>query len=162
MSHEYAGGTDVIEIQFEMYRDGISGVRSQPSVPPETTRDDYIYDPTPPELMPPIGSNILVHFFENPQHSSVLPDLYRRIPKKLRKKLIPCQWKGSAIGWGIQFVEGLNTFLFFICGCGGFLLCFLVALAWTIAKDDIQGGFGLGAFLLTFMAFCGGIILRST
>lgn len=151
----------MIEIQFEMYPDAISGVRSQPSVPPESTRDDYIYDPIPPELMPPIGSNILVHYFENPQHSSVFPDLYRRIPKKLRTKLIPCTRKGSAIGWGIQFVEGLNTFLFFICVSGGFLICFLVALAWTIAKDDVQGGMGIGGFLLTFMAFCGGIVLSS-
>ena len=111
--------------------------------------------------MPPIGPNILVHFFENPDHASVLPDLFRRIPKKLREKLIPCQQKGAVIGWGMQFVEGADTFMVFISGCMGFLACLLVALAWTVAKDDVQGGFGIGGFLLAFMVFCGGIVLHS-
>lgn len=115
----------------------------------------------PADLMPPIGPNLLVHLLENPTHAGVLPDLYKRIPKKLRAKLPPCPQKGTSVGWGLAFTEGIDPFMFFLCGCVGFLTCLLAALAWTIAKSDVQGGFGIGAFLLSFMVLCGGLVHSS-
>lgn len=144
-----------------MFREAISDIRSRPAVPPAERKQDYFYDPMPADLVPPIGPNILVHMFENPNHAGVLPDLYKKVPKKLRERLEPCQQKGTAMGWGIQFVEGIDTLMFFICGCIGFILCLLVALTWTIVKDDVQGGFGIGGFLLAFLVFCGGILHSS-
>lgn len=112
--------------------------------------------------MPPIGPNVLVHFFEHPTHAGLLPDLYRRIPKKLREKLEPCPVKGSSPGWGLAFVEELDTFLFFLCGLLGFLCCFIVAIVWTVVRDDdVQGGFGIGSFLLGFLVFVGGLVQTS-
>ncbi|KAK8044823.1 hypothetical protein PG993_004847 [Apiospora rasikravindrae] len=148
-------------VQFEMYRRDLTDIRSQPALPPETLQTEYIYDPMPAELTPPIGSNLLVHFFEHPTHAGVLPDLYRRVPKRLREKLSPCPQKGSSLGWGIAFVEGVDTFMFFLCGCAGFFVCLMVAVAWTVAQSDVQGGFGIGAFLLAFMIFSGGLIYSS-
>ncbi|KAK8879748.1 hypothetical protein PGQ11_001042 [Apiospora arundinis] len=149
-------------VQFEMYRRDLTDVRSQPALPPpETLKTDYLYDPMPADLMPPVGSNLLVHFFEHPTHAGALPDLYRRIPKKLREKLSPCPVKGSSVGWGIAFAEGVDAFTFFLCGCAGFIVCLMVSIAWTVAQSDIQGGFGIGAFLLAFMIFCGGLVYSS-
>ncbi|RYP61772.1 hypothetical protein DL771_010012 [Monosporascus sp. 5C6A] len=145
-------------VQFDLYRDEITDVRSRPALPPAELKGQYVYDPMPADLVPPIGPNLLVHFFENPTHAGVLPDLYRRVPKKLREKLVPCPKKGSSPGWGIEFVEGVDTFALFLCGCACFLLCLLVAAARTVARDDVQGGFGIGGFLLAFAVFCGGIV----
>jgi hypothetical protein len=132
-------------------------VRDRPAVPPEDLKDQYIYDPMPTRLMPPIGSNLLVHLFDNPTHAAVLPDLYNRIPKKLRDKLLPCPQYGSSLGWGVEFIEGIDMFIFFLCGCACFILCLVVSILWTIIKSDVQGGFGIGAFLLAFAGFCGGL-----
>lgn len=112
----------------------------------------------PAQLIPPIGSNMLAHFFENPTHASLLPDLYKRIPKKIGNKLTPCQITGMSQGWGIQIVEGIDTFVFFLCGCAGFLVCLLVGVVWSVSRQDVQGGFGIGGFLLAFMIFCGSIV----
>ncbi|KAI0124137.1 hypothetical protein BJ170DRAFT_735849 [Xylariales sp. AK1849] len=103
-------------VQFEVYRTGLADIRSHPTLPPNNLSDQYIFDPMPADLMPPIGSNLLVHLLENPTHAGVLPDLYRRIPKKLREKLSPCHHRGASDGWGLAFTEGINTFVYFLCG----------------------------------------------
>ncbi|KAK7943291.1 uncharacterized protein PG986_012404 [Apiospora aurea] len=78
-----------------MYRWDLTDIRSQPALPPETLQTEYIYDPMPAELIPPTGSNLLVHFFEHPTHAGVLPDLYRPVPKRLREKLSPCPQRAA-------------------------------------------------------------------
>lgn len=83
--------------------------------------------------------------------------LYQRVPKKLRDKLQACPRKGSAVGWGFQFVEGLNWFAIFLCGCVGFLAALLLAMVWSIVKSDVQGGFAIVGFVLAFLGFCVGI-----
>ncbi|KAI0847673.1 hypothetical protein F5Y00DRAFT_240792, partial [Daldinia vernicosa] len=145
-------------VQFDVHRSGVAAIRSKPALPPKELKDQYQYDPMPADLVPPIASNMLVHFLENPTHASVLPDLYKRIPKKLRQKLAPCQVTGMSIGWGIEFVEGIDSFMFFIFGSALFLICFIVAVGWSVIKQDVQGGFGIGGFILAFMLFCGAIV----
>ncbi|KAI1645082.1 uncharacterized protein F4817DRAFT_193671 [Daldinia loculata] len=145
-------------VQFDVHRSDVAAVRSKPALPPEELKDQYQYDPMPAHLVPPVGPNMLVHFFENPTHASVLPDLYKRIPKKLRQKLTPCQVTGMSVGWGIEFVEGIDSFMFFIFGCALFLACLIVAVGWSAIKQDVQGGFGIGGFILAFMLFCGSIV----
>lgn len=108
-------------------------------------------------MIPPVGPNILMHLFEHPEHAEVLPVLYSRIPKKLRDKLQVCPSKGIAVGWGIQFVEGLNWFTIFISGCLGFFGALVLAMAWSIVRHDVQGGFAIAGFVLAFLAFCLGI-----
>lgn len=147
--------------QLEMYRSGVADVRSHPALPPQSLETQYSYDPMPADLVPPIGSNLLVHFFHQPTHAGELQDLYRRIPKKLKTKLSPCTQKGSSVGWGMALAEELDPFLFFLYGCVGFLVCSAVALIWTVINNDIQGGFGVGGFLLGFMVFCGGLVHSS-
>lgn len=108
-------------------------------------------------MIPPVGPNLLMHLFEHPEDAEVLPVLFRKIPKKLRDKLQACPRKGSAVGWGVQFVEGLNWFAVFVCGCVGFMAALLLAMVWSGVKHDVQGGFAIAGFLLAFLGFCLGI-----
>lgn len=140
-----------------MYKSQLADIQHGESILPETQNYDYTYDPLPAETSPPIGSNTLVHLFEHPDHAEWEPVLYRRIPKKLRQKLKACPVKKSAVGWGVHFVEGLNTFTVFIYGCLGFAATLVLAVAWSIVRNDVQGGFAIAGFLLAFLGFCLGI-----
>lgn len=83
--------------------------------------------------------------------------MYRRIPKKLRAKLEPCPVKGSAVGWGVQFTEGVDWVALFACGLVGFLCALVFSAAWSIVRGDIQSGFAMGSFMVPFVIFCLGI-----
>ncbi|KAH7322667.1 hypothetical protein B0I35DRAFT_426223 [Stachybotrys elegans] len=145
-------------VKMELFQDSIADIRSCPSLPPEELKTQYLYDPMPADIVPPIGPNVLVHLFDHPSHAAVLPLLYKRIPKKLQEKLVPCVVKGSSLGWGIEVKEGLNMFVFFLCGCAGFILCLAAAISWTVGRSDIQGGVGIGSFMMAFVIFCGGML----
>ncbi|KAI8947002.1 hypothetical protein F4801DRAFT_562481 [Xylaria longipes] len=143
-------------VQFEVFRNKLVDVRVCPSMP--TASNDYTYDPMPPDAIPPIGPNLLMHLFENPDHADITLFLYHRFPKKLKAQLEACPTKGSSIGWGVEFVEGVDWYAVFVSGCLGFLFCLLFAVAWAAARGDVQGGFGIASFLLTFFIFCAGIL----
>lgn len=144
--------------QLETYRSLLVDVQESPSIPPDNqVGHEYSNDPLPAETNPPIGPNLLMHLFEHPEDADVLPVLFRKIPKKLRSKLEPCPVKGSAVGWGVQFVEGMNWFVIFICGCVGFAWALIFAVAWSTVRGDIQGGFSIAGFMLAFLGFCLGV-----
>lgn len=142
-----------------MYSSQLVDVQSSPALPPETQAPgkDYTYDPIPAKTNPPIGPNLLTHLFEHPVDAEVLPVLYRKVPKKLHVQLQACPQKGSAVGWGIQFVEGLDLFIIFIVGCIGFAAALVAALVWTVVRQDLQGGFAIAGFILAFLGFTLGI-----
>lgn len=98
-----------------------------------------------------------MHLFEHPEEAAVLPIIFRKIPKKIRDRLEPCPTKGSAIGWGVQLVEGMDSFAVFLCGCVGFASALILAIAWSAVRGDIQGGFAIAGFTIAFLGFCLGI-----
>lgn len=136
-------------------------IHDNPSVPDredkEQAKQNYIYDPLPAHSNPPIGPNLLMHMFQHPEHADAEPVLYRKFPKKLRARLEPCPVKGSAIGWGVHFTEGVDWVALFAYGCIGFSCALVFSVAWSIARGDIQSGFAVGSFMLTFVGFCLGI-----
>lgn len=141
-----------------MYPSQLVDVQNFPDVPNDPQAfTDYTFDPLPAETNPPIGPRLLAHLLEHPEHAEVLPVLYRKFPKKLRAKLQACPRKGRAAGWGIEFVEGLNWFMVFLCGCVGFTAALISAIVWTVVRDDVQGGFAIAGFMLAFLGFCLGI-----
>ncbi|KAI1288638.1 hypothetical protein F5Y03DRAFT_86849, partial [Xylaria venustula] len=91
-------------IKFEVFRNEFVDVRACSSMP--TPDNEYTYDPA--DAIPPIGLNMLMHLFENPEHADVTLFLYNRFPKKLRAQLEACPMKGSSIGWEVEFVEGVD------------------------------------------------------
>jgi hypothetical protein len=146
-------------VKLEMYRSHLADIRLCPSVPPpERIGTEYAFDGGRQlDVIPPIGPNFLTHLFEHPEHADVVPTIWNRIPRKLRAELTACPTRGSSLGWGLQLAEGMEWFFFFVLGCGGFVACLLVAVVWSVARDDVQGGFSIGGFLLAFLVFCGGI-----
>lgn len=72
---------------------------------------------------------------------------------KLRAKLQACPREGSSVGWGIQYIEGLDLLVTFKIGCLGFAAALLLALVWSVARRDVQGGFAIAGFLLAFLGF---------
>ena len=140
-----------------MFSSELVDVQARPSLPSGAGLAHYKYDSTPAGVMPPIGSNLLMHLFEHPEDAEVIPVLYRKIPKKLHVRLEACPREGSSIGWGLHFVEGMNWFAVFVYGCAGFILSLIAALSWAITKDDVQGAFAIAGFMIAFLLFCGGI-----
>ncbi len=119
-------------------------------------RTDYIYDPMPADTIPPVGPNHLMHLFEHPEDAESVPVLYRKIPKKLRQRLEACSIKGSSIGWGLHFVEGINWMVEFMYGSVGFMLSLITAIIWATINGDVQGGFAIAGFMIAFLSFGGG------
>lgn len=141
-----------------MYKKELVDIHETPSVPDledmEEAGRNYSYDPLPAQTNPPIGSKLLMHLFQNPDHANFEPILYRKIPKKLRCRLEACPVKGSAVGWGVHFGEGINGRALFAYGCIGFFCALVFSVAWSMARDDIQSGFAIGGFIVTFLGFC--------
>lgn len=95
-------------------------VRKEDAVP-ERTNIEYRYSLTPAEITPPVGSNYLVHLFQNPKCAGEEALCLERFLKKLKEKLL-CKG-GIKPGWGLQFVKGWNmkkiwiiNFVFFSLG----------------------------------------------
>ena len=53
------------------------------------------------------------------------------------------------VGWGIHIIEGPNRIAMFWVTIGTVLLSFILSTVWTAVKGDIQGGFGLGAWIIS-------------
>lgn len=121
-------------------------------MPSIESRHDYDFEF--PDTNPPIGRNLAMHLLENPDHAPVLPILFRRIPVKRRQRLQPCPVKGVSQGWGVLFIESVNGVAVFTCACIGFVLCLIASVTWTAVRSNVQGGFGIGAFILAFFLFC--------
>ncbi|KAI0883508.1 uncharacterized protein GGS22DRAFT_167176 [Annulohypoxylon maeteangense] len=144
-------------VQFEVFRSHLVDVKPGDSIPPlGQPGSDYIFEPV--DSLPPIGSNMLMHLLSHPEDADSLPVLYSRIPKKLRLKLEACPIKGSSIGWGVQFVEGLDWSILFRYGCIGFAICLVAAISWAVPRNDVQGGFAIAGFMVAFCMFCVGVI----
>ncbi|KAI8714039.1 hypothetical protein NCS52_01123200 [Fusarium sp. LHS14.1] len=148
--------TSIEFVKFEFFLSELVNIQQCPSLPGRQDRVEYNFEQV--DIDPPIGPNLLSHLFENPDHAEVLPVLFNRIPKKMRKRLSACPRKGSSTGWGISFIETLDTFVVFLFGCIGFTISLVAAVVYTVIMGDIQGGFAIGAFLLAFVLFCGGCL----
>jgi hypothetical protein len=85
-----------------------------------------------------------------------------RLPKKLLARLkYRARLVEGNIGWGVLIIEGLNRP--FLSGLWPvFLLLSSVAtVLWSVLKGDVQGGFGMGSFLVgVISAFLAALSLR--
>ncbi|PSN71568.1 hypothetical protein BS50DRAFT_570896 [Corynespora cassiicola Philippines] len=140
-------------VKFTLYQKQIVDVHERDQIPPESLKDEYVYTPMPADTIPPIGSNLLLHFFENPDHAPPNLTLLPRIPKRKPQKLEPCPIRGSSVGWGLQIVTGIDQLKLFLFGLVASILSMVFGVTWTLVRGDIQGGFGVAGFMLTFFFF---------
>lgn len=140
---------DVHFVQFcveDRYR---VGILDKPMAIPSQTEmatEGYAYYPCPLKP-PPIPASIFLHHLSNPgPHKNLRWG--NRIPQKLHRSILQIQTPDNlVIGWGVHIIEGLNKFIVLMCTLAGLLVSGIVSVAWAIARDDVQGGFGIGAWL---------------
>ena len=124
-------------------------------MPPETRRDEYLYEPC--DLIPPVGENFMTHLFHHPEDAWDFPWAYSLIPKRLNGELEIALNQAPRVGWGIQIVEGwlgsrlwLLSLSLFLCGSLAFAIC------WAILEHDIQGAFGVSAYVVALLTLAVG------
>lgn len=143
-------------IQFELHVKDFVDIRKVPDMPPEARRHEYLYQPC--DLIPPVGENLMAHFFHHPEEANDRSVTCLRAPKKRPDKLVICPQRGTRVGWGIQMVEGWIASRIWLLGLGLFMVgspCFWYLLVgpsegcargfWSIGVDDWIGWFGGGS-----------------
>lgn len=125
-------------VQFRAHRNKFADIRKRPDMP-QTDNPDYEFKS---DLVPPVGSNYLIHLLNHPQDSEQERIAYERFPKR-RSKLT-----AGECGWGIELVETFLAdrvwallMLLFGVGSGVF------ATVWAVREHDVQGAFGIAAWV---------------
>jgi hypothetical protein len=156
---------DVHFVQFSVedrYRVGICATPM--AIPSETdmkTRG-YIYDPYPLDPPLPIPTEAFLHYLSKPDpHKKLFWG--KRIPQKLDRSILQIQPPDDelVIGWGVHIIEALNKVTVLLCTLVGLLLSGIIAMAWSIARDDVQGGFGIGAWITSVLAIVLALVITN-
>lgn len=72
------------------------------------------------------------------------------LPKNADKKLSVCPQQGTSVGWGIHLVEGWVTSRLWALFFSLFVLASLLfGVFWSTFKHDVQGAFGVSAWILS-------------
>ncbi|TGO22329.1 hypothetical protein BPAE_0172g00100 [Botrytis paeoniae] len=145
-------------VHFEMYRSSLIDVRQKDVIPPPD-HIEYCYSPAPPEVIPPIGDNHLMHLFLHPDHADEDTVCLDRFPKKLKEKLSCKKGQPTNFGWGLEFVEGWDMksiwiVAFIVFGIGSLLL----GILWAVYKHSIQDAFTIAGYMVSFTAISVGAI----
>lgn len=138
-------------VQFELFRHDLADVRKYDCIPPETQRDTYVYRPMPAEFEPPIGKNQMKHLYDHPDHADNIPVCFARVPRKLHERLFYKSLADRNEGWGVCFIEGVSWSRGCLFGLVGVMASTMFGVAWTVLKDDIQGGFGVASYMLAVL-----------
>ena len=138
-------------MQFELYDPNLVDIRKENDIPPADNKQ-YTYQPVPAETVPPIGKNHLMHMFHHPEDGEGKSVCFNRFPKKKRYQLQVLNGSQTQPGWGINFVEGIYWQKIFAIGMVICLLSLVFGIAWAVKRDDVQGGFGVAAYVLTFLS----------
>lgn len=137
-------------VHFQLYEKSLVDVKEHDVVPPEEPNTIYRYERI--SLRPPIGSNLLTHYFHFSADVPSGTPCLRKIPK-VNQELTVCPVQGVCPGWGLQFVEGWNWKKILALLCFLFVLAsLLVAVLYWRYHHSIQGSFAIGTFVLACFA----------
>ncbi|KAH6838570.1 hypothetical protein B0I37DRAFT_409119 [Chaetomium sp. MPI-CAGE-AT-0009] len=145
---------DVHFVQFSVEDRHRVGILDKPMAIPsiaEMAAEGYTYYPCPLRP-PPIPANIFLHHLSKPgRHPKLVWG--SRIPQKLDRSILQIQTPNDLVtGWGVHIIEGLNKTAVLLCSLVGLLISMIVAVVWAVVKDDVQGAFGIGAWLTSVEA----------
>ena len=148
------------EQQFELHKRDIVDIRKAPDMPPETRKDEYVYEAY--DLLPPVGEHLMAHLFHHPEDANELAITCLRTPKKLKDRLTICPRQGTRLGWGIHLVErwviSRVWFLMLVLFMTGSLV---FGICWAILRHDLQGAFGVSAYIISFLGLLVGTVQAS-
>ena len=134
------GLTSIEFVQFEVHQNKFVDFRKCPDMPTAGSQD-YSFEPS--ELLPPVGSNYLLHLFKHPEDYDGELITWLRAPKRNGQLRL-------GVGWGISLVEGFRPEMVWMCTSCFFALGSLIfGVVWAYKKHDIQGAFGVAAWVCT-------------
>ncbi|KAL5327176.1 hypothetical protein ACEPPN_004868 [Leptodophora sp. 'Broadleaf-Isolate-01'] len=136
-------------VEFELCPEDLVDHIVPDKLPPSV--DEYDFLPPPPlKKCPPIGAEHMMHLFTSCSAQPPNSSLYlRHIPKRIDKAL---SFRADVIegntGWGLHFVEKLNTSLAVtVLFAISLILGIVFAVCWSILKKDVQGAFGVASYV---------------
>jgi len=137
-------GLQTIEfVQFEVHQNRFCDIRKRPDLPPSTI-GDYSFEPG--ELIPPVGSQYLLHLFKHPEDYDGELITYLRAPMRNGRLQL-------GVGWGINLVENFEAPKVWLMVSLFFTLASLVfGISWAAKRHDVQGAFGVAAWITTLAA----------
>lgn len=146
------GLTTIEFVQFEVHQNRFADIRKCPDMPSPSLSD---YNFQPGDLLPPVGSTYLLHLFRHPEDYDGELITYLRAPKKTGRLQL-------GVGWGISLVEGFEARKVWILVTVFFTFASLVfAIVWAWKKQDVQGAFGVAAYMTGLAALVVGWIHAS-
>jgi hypothetical protein len=113
-----------------------------------TDTAEYHCQPVPPKTFPPVPPEYLLSLFtcqEQPHQMSRW--IVEQLPKRKWGELFG-KPEQPAEGWGIYYKEGWDTGLIAIVVFSLLSASLLFSVLWTTLRDDIQGAFGVGAWMV--------------
>ncbi|KAK3301760.1 uncharacterized protein B0T15DRAFT_505975 [Chaetomium strumarium] len=143
---------DVHFVRFSLENGYRVGIHDKPqSIPDQREMKDhgYGYDPCPMMPMPPVPANIFLHHLLKPEgHPRRV--WCGRLPQKLDRSIHQSTRDGDtlAFGWGVHIIEGPHKFNILLTMLIILLSTTVVSVTWAGVREDVQGGFGIGAFLI--------------
>ena len=109
--------------------------------------------------MPPVGEHLMAHLLYHPEEANELGITCLRAPKKRKERLTVSSQEGINTGWGLHFVEDWASqqiwiLLFILFGIGSLIF----GICWSILKRDVQGAFGVAAWMTTLVGIVVGVL----
>jgi hypothetical protein len=127
------------------------------SLEPQFPKNNEEYSPVDSQLRQSgalyFGPNTLLHFFEKEHDCCQYPHVLSSIPKKLKGKLSVPPKGRPMVGWGMQLVNGIDTFRLGLSGFAGLLVSSVAGIVWARVHQDVQGGSGIAQVLMYFVTF---------
>ncbi|KAI3536010.1 hypothetical protein CSPX01_11044, partial [Colletotrichum filicis] len=119
---------------------------------------EYKCMPIPAKLSPPIGPNLLMDYYSNPNdipsHSTVVLDQF---PKRACGRLP--QDEQIIEAWGIHFQEEWNwERIWWLLALSFFPPSMLFGILWGVLKQDLQSAFGIASWWMTGATIVVGIV----
>ncbi|KAH3997004.1 hypothetical protein HBI81_129790 [Parastagonospora nodorum] len=120
---------------------------------PPSTNTEYDCSPAgPPETCPPVNSQYLMHMLTSPECKIDKKQTWvlNQLPK--RRGQLDVKVNEYADGWGLHFKEDLDGRI--LSGMVFIVLTFsfLFSVLWSSVEEDIQGGFGVGSYIVAAVA----------
>ena len=108
---------------------------------PTVGTEEYSFEPS--DLLPPVGSQYLLHLFRHPEDYDGELITYQRAPKRNGRLQL-------GVGWGINLVEGFLADRVWVLTSTLFAFGSVVfAIVWACKKGDLQAASGVAAWILS-------------
>ncbi|KAL8282292.1 hypothetical protein RB597_009820 [Gaeumannomyces tritici] len=116
---------------------------------------EYSYRPCPNTDPYPVAPAILIHWLLDPgDHFDDSSMLLERLPKKLHTSIEEDAQRTPRVppvGWGIYIVDEINQTRIRVATLVLLFITLLLAVVWVKMMEDIQGGMGIGQFMISLI-----------